>query len=213
VTYRRRVLLAALIVAIAGIVVWRRHGTASSPHAAGTGSAAKAIATHAVPQRALPARRIAGVVLLDDAPAPSVQVRTAGAAPVVSDAGGHFDLGVQRIARHVVVAEPPNVIGVAAAINLADPTVDAEHVVLALHACTSTLHGLVRDAAGGPIAHAAGCCQRIGRLGDRHRRCARGPVHTARADRGASTRIGRAADARAWRQAAERLAHPRAALT
>jgi hypothetical protein len=93
-------------------VVWRRHGTASSPHAAGTGSAAKAIATHAVPQRELPGRRIAGVVLLDDAPAPGVQVRTAGAAPVVSDASGHFDLGVQRIARHVVVAEPPNVIGV-----------------------------------------------------------------------------------------------------
>jgi hypothetical protein len=94
------------------------------------------------------------MVLLDGAAAPGVAVRIDDMAPVVSDAGGHFDLGVQRIARHVVIAEPPRLAGAFAAIDLADPTVDAEHVTLVLHACTASLHGTVRDAAGGAIAHA-----------------------------------------------------------
>jgi len=93
-------------------------------------------------------------VLLDGAAAPGVAVRIDDTAPVLSDASGRFDLGVQRIARHVVIAEPPRLAGASAAIDLADPTVDAEQVTLMLHACTASLHGTVRDAVGGAIAHA-----------------------------------------------------------
>jgi len=73
--------------------------------------------------------------------------------------------------RHVMVAEPPRLAGAFAAIDLADPTVDAEHVTLMLHACTASLHGTVRDAAGGAIAHAGGglCIRRHARRGNRGR--------------------------------------------
>lgn len=139
---------------IVAVVLWRRQRPSESPKAQATGSAGHVAAAHVPLARDRLGRRVAGVVLLDGAAAPRVAVRIDDTAPVLSDANGRFDLGVQRIARHVVISEPPRLVGAFAAIDLADPTVDAEHVTLMLHPCTASLHGTVRDAAGGAIAHA-----------------------------------------------------------
>jgi class 3 adenylate cyclase len=154
VKYRRVAVGAALVVIVVAVVLWHRQRPSASPAAQATRAAGHSAAGRVPLARDRPGRRVAGVVLLDSAAAPGVAVRIDDTAPVLTDASGRFDLGVQRIARHVVVSEPPRLAGAFAAIDLADPTVDAEHVTLMLHACTASLHGIVRDAAGGEIAHA-----------------------------------------------------------
>jgi hypothetical protein len=154
VKYRGVAIGAALVVIVVAVVLWHRQRPDESSTTHATGSAGHVAAGRIPLARDRPRRPVAGVVLLDGAAAPGIAVRIDDTAPVLSDASGHFDLGVQRIARHVVIAEPPRLAGAFAAIDLADPTVDAEHVTLMLHACTASLHGTVRDAAGGAIAHA-----------------------------------------------------------
>ena len=118
VKYRRVAIGAALVVIVVAVALWHRHRPRELPAAQATGSAGHVAAGRVPLPRARPGRRVAGVVLLDGVAAPGVAVRIDDAALVLSDAIGRFDLGVQPIGRHVVIAEPPRLAGAFAAIDL-----------------------------------------------------------------------------------------------
>jgi len=114
-------------------------------------------------QRGAAARRIAGIVLLDGAPVPGAMVRLAskvtaaglGAeARVVADGSGRFDLGRQPAGAYLIVAEMPRLTSAIESIDLRDPTRPVDQLRLALHACDASIHGTIRDSAGGVIPKA-----------------------------------------------------------
>jgi hypothetical protein len=160
---RRGAAIAAIVAVIVLVVVWRTHHR--EDHAAAGGSDAVSLQGRdgfhlGVGGSALAGRRIAGMVLLGDATAPGVTVhavRAHGAIElprVVTDATGRFDLGVLPADRYLVVAEKPQTAGTSLLVDLRDPTVKSDQVALVLHACEASIHGVVRDAAGGPIGGA-----------------------------------------------------------
>jgi hypothetical protein len=111
VKYRHVAIAAALVVIVVALVLWHRQRPSQAPTTQATGSAGHIAAGRIPLPSDRPGRRVAGVVLLDGAATPGVAVHIDDTAPVLSDASGRFDLGVQRIARHVVTAEPPRLAG------------------------------------------------------------------------------------------------------
>lgn len=108
-------------------------------------------------------RRLAGIVLVDGAPANGVLVRLEDEASRVglllppemrTAADGRFDFGIQRATRYDVGAYLPGRVATVRHIDLRDPRVDTEHVVVILEPCVVGLYGRVVDASGGPIVHA-----------------------------------------------------------
>ncbi len=160
---RRAAGAAIVVIAIAVAAAWRTHHR--EEHGA-TGSADPASpqahdGLHLAGAGGLPAgRHLAGMVLLGDAPAPGATVhavRAHGAIElprVVADAGGRFDLGVLPADRYLVIAEKPQAAATSLLVDLRDPTVKSEQLALVLHACEASVHGVVRDIAGGPIGGA-----------------------------------------------------------
>lgn len=108
-------------------------------------------------------RRIAGTVLIDNAPAPGALVRLEDEASRSGLVGprerrtgpdGHFDFGVQPPTRYDVGAYLPGRVATVTRVDLRDPRVKSERVVIVLEPCLIGLYGRVLDASGGPIAHA-----------------------------------------------------------
>jgi protocatechuate 3,4-dioxygenase beta subunit len=111
-------------------------------------------------------RRIAGTVVRDGAPVPAAMVRLGSSATaagltaeprVETDASGRFDFGDQIATEYVVIAEAPHATGATERVDLRDPTQRSDQLVLELQPCDASIHGTVRDQAGGivPAAHVA----------------------------------------------------------
>jgi protocatechuate 3,4-dioxygenase beta subunit len=167
---RRHVVLIVALVAIGiAILIWQRgDGTPTSSKTTAErervakvkrGSAGDApLAWYARGAR----RRIAGVVLDETKPVAGATVRLAsrlamaGVMPelrVVSDANGRFEFPPQLPLEYLVSAELPQRTTAFASVDLRSPA-SAEDLHLVLHACEASLHGTIRDAAGGVIPHA-----------------------------------------------------------
>jgi RNA polymerase sigma factor (sigma-70 family) len=110
-----------------------------------------------------PARRIAGRVTRDGAPAAGATVRLGLAGlPVLVDevttgADGRFDLGERSAAAYEVVASAgPDVAAAGARVDLRrdDATPPSDRLELALSGCAGTLSGTVFDGSGGTITGA-----------------------------------------------------------
>lgn len=108
-------------------------------------------------------RRIAGTVLVDGAPAAGALVRLEDEASRLglvapresrTSADGHFDFGAQRATRYEVGAYLPGRVATVKRVDLRDPHLNSENVVVVLEPCVIGLYGKVVDASGGPIIHA-----------------------------------------------------------
>lgn len=106
----------------------------------------------------LPARRVAGTVYLDDAIAKGARVRLATETGVdlatQTDANGHFEFASVTPTQYFVIAEVDRATGATLPLDLRNPRVDPEKLRLVAHACTASIHGVVRDSAGGVIPKA-----------------------------------------------------------
>ncbi len=158
------------VVALIAIIVWwtQRGGSSDTTTgdeqvdvANGSSGDGKRSTKHVTsPKRA--GQTIAGTVLQGGAPVPGATVSLIrGLATRVehqakTDAAGHFDLGEHPAERYSVVAEKAGATRGISYVDLRDaaakPAPDQLRVVL--HACDAALHGIVRDASGGPIAKA-----------------------------------------------------------
>jgi hypothetical protein len=114
-------------------------------------------------QEGVKPRRVAGKVLLDGAPAVDALVRLEDEASRVglvaarvtrTDERGHFDFGVQPATRFDLGAYVPGRVATVAHVDLRNPRVDSEHVVVVLQPCMVGLYGRIADASGGSIPHA-----------------------------------------------------------
>lgn len=168
-----RLAVAVALVAGLALFVWRCRGADSSgPPAvvAPAGGSAGTLATGTDPltkaprwfgQPGVAGRRIAGLVLDGaGAPLPGATVRIASALtmsgqrpePVVTtDASGAFDFGPQPASTYLVVADAPKLTGAAIELDLRDTTTNPGELRLVLHPCDASIHGVVRDSAGGVI--------------------------------------------------------------
>ena len=108
-------------------------------------------------------RRIAGTVLVDGSPASGAAVRLedeasrsglVGVRETRTSAEGRFDFGVQQPTRYELGAYLPGRVATVLPVDLRDPRVTSEDVVVVLEPCVIGLYGRVVDASGGPIAHA-----------------------------------------------------------
>ncbi len=175
---RRRLLLAiaVLIAAVIAVVLWLRRADDPATESATTPAArlpftvgAKDPVTGAprwFGQPGAVGRRIAGLVLgEDDAPVRGATVRIASALTMAglaaepsatTDDTGHFDFGPQPAAIYVVAAAMPHLTGAVQQLDLRDSTAapPPDQLRLVLHACDASIHGTVRDTAGGVIAGA-----------------------------------------------------------
>jgi protocatechuate 3,4-dioxygenase beta subunit len=168
-----RLVVAVALLAGLALILWRCRGTDSSgPPAivAPAGGSAGPLASGADPltkaprwfgQPGVAGRRIAGLVLdTTGAPLPGATVRMASALtmsgqrpePVVTtDASGAFDFGPQPASTYLVVADAPKLTGAATEIDLRDSTAKPDELRLVLHPCDASIHGFVRDSAGGVV--------------------------------------------------------------
>ncbi|MBA3391276.1 MAG: sigma-70 family RNA polymerase sigma factor [Deltaproteobacteria bacterium] len=114
-------------------------------------------------QEGVKPRRISGTVRVDGAPASGALVRLEDEASRVglvsqrqtrTAADGRFDFGVQPATRYDVGAYLPGRVATIRRVDLRDPRLDSEHVVVVLEPCVVGLYGKVVDASGGPIAQA-----------------------------------------------------------
>ncbi len=114
-------------------------------------------------QPGAPARRIAGRVLVDGAPAAGALVRVTselshtGLLPALelrTAADGRFDFGPQLAREVTVSASMPGKLAAIQTIDLRDPVGRPDALELAITSCVVSLYGKVLDAAGGPIAGA-----------------------------------------------------------
>ncbi len=168
---RNRILIAiALIGVVVAVWLWRRGGEESSDDATTTttvqGKDPILGRSRWFGQSGVDGRRIAGVVVGDDgAPVTGASVRLVSAltmsglrteSAVNSDASGRFDFGAQPATSYIVAADMPRLTGAFLRVDLrnsmASPPADQLHLVL--HACESSIHGTVRDSAGGVITGA-----------------------------------------------------------
>ena len=114
-------------------------------------------------QEGVKPRRVAGTVLVDGAPASDALVRLEDEASRLglvapreahTGADGHFDFGVQQATRYDVGAYLPGLVATVKRVDLRDPHLNSEHVVVVLEPCVIGLYGKVVDASGGPIIRA-----------------------------------------------------------
>ncbi len=114
-------------------------------------------------QEGVTPRRISGTVLVDGAPASGALVRLDDEASYVglvapretrTAADGRFDFGVQPATRYDVGAYVPGRVATVRQMDLRDPRLNSEHVVVVLEPCVAGLYGNVVDASGGPIVKA-----------------------------------------------------------
>lgn len=175
-TARRYFLALGVCVALAvGFVLWRSRGDEWPGATAKVSEAAQAKQLLAARpsenrtatwfgQTGLAGRRIAGVVITEDgAPVRGASVRLtstasrAGLVPearVVSDDVGRFDLGMQVATTYVISAEVPRLTAAVTNLDLRDPATKPEDLRLIVLPCEASLHGVVRDVAGGTVSHA-----------------------------------------------------------
>jgi hypothetical protein len=108
-------------------------------------------------------RRVAGMVIVDGKPTAGAQVRLEDEASRVglvppratrSDRNGRFDFGEQPATRFELGAYVSGRVATVKSVDVRDPRLDAEHIVIVLQSCMAGLHGKVVDASGGAIPHA-----------------------------------------------------------
>ncbi|HET9987444.1 MAG TPA: sigma-70 family RNA polymerase sigma factor, partial [Kofleriaceae bacterium] len=167
-----------LIGAVALVLVTRSHGEvgaseqgAAIKHRSGDSAIDDAIATIArgalpgwLAQPGVAGRRIAGHVIAQGQPVGAAVVRltsdasAAGIAPVIerrTGTDGSFDFGVQPAMRFALGATSPGWLAAIAHVDVRDPTLRSEQLVLELEPCVASLYGRVVDAERAPIAHAS----------------------------------------------------------
>ena len=173
----------ALIVAMIAVVVRTRDPArpAIAPATSGPAVRASALSPSTIPvedrvmalaagaspgwlaQEGVAARRVAGHVRRDGAPAPGVTVRLTSALSraglaavreVITDAAGHFDLGPHVAHTVTVSAGEPGRLAAIVHVELRDAGVASDRLALDLLPCAAGYHGRVIDAAGGGIAGA-----------------------------------------------------------
>lgn len=114
-------------------------------------------------QEGVKPRRLAGQVLVDGAAANGVLVRLEDEASRVglvparesrTAADGRFDFGVQPATRYELGAYVPGRVATVKRVDLRDPRLNSENIVVVLEPCVVGIYGQVVDASGGPIAHA-----------------------------------------------------------
>ncbi|MEO7097615.1 MAG: sigma-70 family RNA polymerase sigma factor, partial [Polyangiales bacterium] len=108
-------------------------------------------------QRGAPARRIAGRVISDGAPAAGVVVRLAqdGAFKELrTGRDGRFDFGAREPSEIAISASTPGTISTIIHVDPRDPRARTDDLELALTPCVASLWGHVRDTEGAPIAGA-----------------------------------------------------------
>jgi len=69
----------------------------------------------------------------------------------VTDASGRFDLGPQLATTYMISASAPRATEAMLALNLADPSVLFDDLTLVVHSCDASVHGTLRDLAGGEV--------------------------------------------------------------
>jgi len=172
---RAVIAIVLLVAAVVGVLLWRSRSddTTSSPEAGATHGPVQLHAKDPVTgaprwfgQSGVGGRRIAGLVLGEDgAPVRGATVGLASAFTMsglspepsaITDGSGHFDFGVQPAAAYVVVAMMPRLTGVLHQLDLRDSTASPppDQLRLVLHACDASIHGTIRDSAGGVIVGA-----------------------------------------------------------
>lgn len=172
-TKRRLVIAVSLVLLAIGLGVWRWRsgGEATSPSEGPTAATGRPAMTpaagdapHWVGQAGVGGRKIAGTVVDDSgSPIAGASVRLSSIATiaglrtepvVVTDARGRFDFGGRAAAEYVVVAEAPHRTGALDKVDLRDPLLvpAPDQLRLLLHACDASIHGTIRDTAGGVIA-------------------------------------------------------------
>ncbi len=172
--------IVALLLLFGGGALWMRHRgdgavSAGGDHPQGGGS--QLVALHGnqsvegadpkmpawLGQRGVRARRIAGKVVYRGAPVEGATVELAslasesGLMPAqrrTTNAAGEFDLGLQSPMEWSVRATAPARSGTMLDVDLRDPGVRSEQLVLELGSCDAAMYGAVRDASGGPIVKA-----------------------------------------------------------
>ena len=119
-------------------------------------------------QPGAPSRRVAGIVRFAGVPVANATVRlgieiqsgyvrVSGGplwqriAEVTTDGEGRFDFGLRPATHMVITAQALDRAPAANIIEVADPNAHVEELELALAACTTTVSGHVRDAAGTPL--------------------------------------------------------------
>ncbi len=158
------------VVALIAVLVWWTQRGGSGESATGddgaevakgsSGKDKRSTIRTTSPKRA--GQKIAGTVLRDGAPVPGATVSlirgiaTRALHQAKTDASGRFDLGEQPAERYSVVAEKPGATRGLVYVDLRDAVArpSPDQLRLVLHACDAALHGIIRDASGGPIAKA-----------------------------------------------------------
>lgn len=166
----------AVIALIVAWLVWGREDDRAQ-HAigarSGSGSSVRvgrgSDSTTALPAwvtRGFAGKPIAGIVVGEDgAPIAGATVRLsnmymlAGFMPHAAkqtDASGRFDFGALPAASYSVTAERPKLTAAAVQVDLRDPRrfPASDQLRLVLHPCAASIHGVVADASGGPVAGA-----------------------------------------------------------
>lgn len=166
---RRWLALGVAVLAIAGILVWRYRG-ADTPPSAPAPEAPVATAPIAgdtprwVGQSGVRGRRIAGSVVDETGAAianarvrlTSIAARAglSDEATVTTDARGRFDFGGRSGSDYTLIAEAPRLTSALQRVDMRDPLVVPDQLRLVLHACSTSIHGTIRDNAGGVIGGA-----------------------------------------------------------
>ncbi len=114
-------------------------------------------------QEGVKPRRLSGVVLVDGAPVSGAVVRLEDEASRVglvdprearTAADGRFNFGTQAATRYDVGAYLPGRVATVQHVDLRDPRINSENVVVILEPCVVGMYGKVIDASGGSIPHA-----------------------------------------------------------
>jgi RNA polymerase sigma factor (sigma-70 family) len=114
-------------------------------------------------QEGVKPRRLSGRVTVDGAPASGALVRLEDEASRVglvvpretrTAADGRFDFGIQPATRYELGAYLPGRVATVKHVDLRDPRLRSENVVVVLERCVVGLYGKVVDASGGPIVGA-----------------------------------------------------------
>ncbi|MGN6106069.1 MAG: sigma-70 family RNA polymerase sigma factor [Kofleriaceae bacterium] len=115
-------------------------------------------------QEGVKPRRLAGRVLVDGAPANGALVRLEDEASRVglvvprvtrTAADGRFDFGIQPATHYELGAYLPGRVATVEQVDLRDPRLRSEDVVVVLEPCVVGIYGKVVDASGGPIVGAS----------------------------------------------------------
>ncbi|HEY4178809.1 MAG TPA: carboxypeptidase regulatory-like domain-containing protein [Kofleriaceae bacterium] len=156
---------ALCIAAVVAFFVLHRHRASNTDATFGRAGSADTTTSSSRNSRKLATqpvgRRIAGVVIgEDDRPIAGAHVQLASKEPgprapmIVTTADGAFDFGLKPPREYVVFADAAKLTGAVHELDLVDPNVQAERLRIVLHACDTTIHGVVRDTVGGTVTGA-----------------------------------------------------------